>query len=165
MTDVDRLKAALEEVVTAAIERVVVNGDAFVYYAEWLYIVDSVGSGTASLRATDPRLPDLVDIPLWQGTGGALAVPAVGSQVRVRFLNADRTKPIVAGLDTNTPTSVAIAGGGPAVGRVGDSIGLDPNGPGQISGSVSGATCTITAAQIVTAMMIISGGSSKVTSG
>lgn len=142
MTDTDRLKAVLEEVVTAAIERVIVQGDALVYFAEWIYTVESVGNGTASLRSTDPRLPDLADLPLWQGTGGALATPVVGSQVRVRFLNADRTKPIVTGLDTNAPTAVAIAGGGPAVARVGDTV-------------------TITAAEILAAAMVA--GSTPVT--
>ena len=157
----DRLKAMLEEVVTAAIERVVERGDALVYFAEWIYTVQSASGGTASLRATDPRLPDLADIPLWQGTGGALATPAAGSQVRVRFLNADRTKPIVTGLDTNTPAAVAIAGGGAAVGRVGDTIEISiqqwnaasptaPNGSVTISNPMQGT---------------IKAGSPKVTSG
>lgn len=164
MTDMDRLKAVLEEVVTAAIERVIVQGDALVYFAEWIYTVESVGSGTASLRSTDPRLPDLADIPLWQGTGGALAVPIAGSQVRVRFLNADRTKPIVTGLDTNAPTSVAIAGGGPAVARVGDGVKI----PGVIIVAPSGGgTCSIqTNIGGGTDMPgSISSGSPKVTSG
>lgn len=161
----DRLRAMLEEVVTAAIERVVVSGDALVYFAEWIYTVDSSDGKTASLRATDARLPDLVDIPLWQGTGGALATPAVGSQVRVKFLNADRTKPIVSGLDTNTPTAVAIAGGGPAVGRVGDPVTLDGLGPGVLKGTVAGTVCTITATDINTAKLIIGAGSPRVTSG
>lgn len=154
----DRLKAVLEEVVTAAIERVIVQGDALVYFAEWIYTVESASGGTASLRSTDPRLPDLANIPLWQGTGGALAVPVVGSQVRVRFLNADRTKPIVTGLDTNAPSSVAIAGGGPAVGRVGDSVAIQ----GTIN--LSGGN-TITPAQFAAANPTISSGSPKVTSG
>ena len=161
MIDMDRLKAVLEEVVTAAIERVIVKGDLLVYFGKWIYTVESVGSGTASLRATDPRLPDLADIPLWQGTGGALAVPVVGSQVRVEFLNADRTKPIVTGLDTNTPTSVAIAGGGPAVARVNDEVRITHD----LIGTVSGGTCTITVLQFDAGQAYIASGSPKVTSG
>jgi hypothetical protein len=172
VTDLDRLKAVLEEVVTAVVERVVVQGDLLVYFAEWIYVVDSVGSGTASLRSTDPRLPDLADIPLWQGTGGALAVPALGSQVRVRFLNADRTKPIISGLDTNAPQSVAIDGGGPAVGRVNDPVKVTftvadftPLAAGLLcAGSGSPPTVSGTA-QPFDITGVITGGSAKVTSG
>lgn len=164
MTDIDRLKAVLEGVVTAAIERVIVQGDALVYFAEWIYTVESVGSGTASLRSTDPRLPDLADIPLWQGTGGALATPIAGSQVRVRFLNADRTKPIVTGLDTNTPTSVAVAGGGPAVARVGDGVKIPLV---IITAPIGGGVCSIQTNILGGTDMpgSITSGSPKVTSG
>jgi hypothetical protein len=164
MTDLDRLKGVIEELVTAAIERVIVQGDVLVYFAEWLYTVESVGSGTANVRSTDPRLPDLANVPLWQGVGGAIAVPAVGSQVRVKFLNADRTKPVIAGLDTNAPQSVAIDGGGPAVGRVGDGVKIPLV---QITAPSGGGTCTITVNTPGGTDMpgSITSGSGKVTSG
>ena len=158
----DRLQGPVEAIV-ADIEA------ALLYHLTWPFTVQSVSAGppvTMTLISNDSRMPDLQRVVLWPGPSGAWATPPNGAAVRVRFVAADPAQPEVVGLDpANAPTTVTIAGGGAAVGRVGDSIGLDPNGPGVITGTVSGGTCTITAAQLVTAKAIISSGSTKVTSG
>jgi hypothetical protein len=168
----DRLQEYIAELVSAAVERAVTQGNALVYFAEWLYQVETVHPGspvTYDLRSTDPRLPDLQGIALWPGPSGASAQAVAGSQVRVRFANADRTRPMIVGLDPNAVdvvtapanTSIVLAGGGAAVGRVNDAVTIT----NAISGTVSGATCTITKVQFDAAQPFISTGSGKVSSG
>lgn len=47
--------------------------------------------------ATFPR--ELAKMPLWPGPSGLVAIPAVGSLVRVGFVNGSPARPFVAGLD------------------------------------------------------------------
>ena len=158
----DRLKDPLDSVIEEA-------QAALLYYLTWPYTVNTVDAGppvTMQLLSNDSRAPNLQRVVLWPGPSGAWSTPPVGATVRVRFVAADPTQPEVYGLDpANPPTSVTIAGGGPAVGRVGDAVALDSPGPAEILGSVSGTECTITAAQFAAAMPIINAGSTKVTSG
>lgn len=62
----------------------------------------------------DPKvvalLPTSVNIAMWPGPSGALSVPAVGSLVRVGFVNADPSKPYIAGLDPNVMPAVSLVG-------------------------------------------------------
>jgi len=125
--DADILKGIIQELVVAALERMIVSGDALVYFAEWIYTVQTVHAGsppTFDLASTDPRMPNLMGAQVWPGISGAWASPAVGSTCRVRFGNADRRKPMIVGLDPNSgqATSVSVAGGGAAVARVGDTV-------------------------------------------
>ncbi len=172
MSEADRLKEIVEELVSAALERAIVDNDALVYFAEWDYQVQSVHAGspvTYDLQPTDPRLPPLTGLALWPGPSGASAEAKEGTTVRVRFGNADRTRPRIVGLDPNAvdvvtapaDVSMSLAGGGPAIGRVGDAVTIT----GPISGTVSGGTCTITKVQFDAAQPTIAAGSPKVTSG
>lgn len=158
----DRLQGPVEAIV-ADIEA------ALLYHLSWPFTVESVDPGppvTMTLSSNDDRMPNLQRVVLWPGPSGAWATPPQGAAVRVRFVAADPGQPEVYGLDpANAPTTVTIAGGGPAIGRVGDSIALDSGGPGQIQGTVSGGVCTITATQFAAGLPKISTGSAKVTSG
>jgi hypothetical protein len=168
-------------------------------WVAWEYQVAEATETTFSGRATSSRCPwpDLVGIPLMPGVPGTLLKPAVGSLVGVVFLNGDPTRPRVMSWDQNTaelvtinattllklgPSSAAvqIAGGGPAVHRVGDhgqagtltgSGSLTYSGPNGGSGAITGS---VTIAAVVYPIVFAGAagltteattGSGKVTSG
>lgn len=115
MNVLDRILGNLEKLVksfTAKLDHAIV----------WEYSVSEVTETTFSGRKTSSDNPfaDMVKIPLMPGIAGTLIVPQVGSLVGVIFLNGDPAKPRVVAWDQNVPTSVGLAGGGPAVHRVGD---------------------------------------------
>lgn len=117
----DRLLSALDRILTLLRPRLA-------FFATWEYrVVTATGTGpvTVDARAVSPLcpMPDLAGITLWPGPSGAYAVPAVGSRVRVAYVDGDPTKPCIVGLDPQAaPTLVYLSGTGPAVARVGDTV-------------------------------------------
>jgi hypothetical protein len=104
---------------------------------------------------TTQGLPFVGHVPL-RSDSIATQTPAVGATCELYFVNGDPSRPSIR-WTTPTPTSVAIAGGGPAVARVGDSvsIGMLQAGPYPVTTGGAGAPLSAT----------ISGGSSKVSCG
>lgn len=109
------------------------------YLALWSYSVTSATETTFEGRALSPRnpQPDLKAIPNMPGVPGTLLKPKVGSIVGVMFLDGDPAQPRVVSWDRNTAelvtvdattllklgpsaAAVEVAGGGPAIHRVGD---------------------------------------------
>ncbi len=111
-------------------------------------------------------MPDLLRVPVRPGVPGTNAVYLAGSRVVVGFVDADPSRPSVLSFEDPdgsgfVPTSVSLAGGGPAVGRVGDAI--------QISVAEWNAASPVAGSSPVTISNPMNGtihsGSSKVTSG
>lgn len=70
-------------------------------------------------------LPPLANITVWPGPVWGYSVPAVGSLVRVGFVNGDPSKPAIVGLDPSTPPTSVVVGPLAAahpVGRIGDAV-------------------------------------------
>lgn len=137
----DRLQSALRGINQALNPRQV-------FAMTWEYTVIDATPGPPTkidCQVVDPEtsahLPQqLTQLVLWPGPSGAVAVPAPGSLVRIGFVNGDPTKPFVQGLDPNSkPLTVVVdasveaslgpsapvvqlAGGGPPIARVGDSV-------------------------------------------
>jgi hypothetical protein len=142
--------------------------------------------------ATESKLlPALPLVEQWCGIAGGDAIPVKGSRVVVEFLDNDETQPIIrnyqprgqaGGQPTEakidavtlklgpTATAVQLAGTGPAVARVGDSV-----GGGLLAVAMVGVTPTFTytppgggvpqvGASVTLSGSVITSGSSKVTS-
>jgi hypothetical protein len=76
-------------------------------------------------------MPDLLRVPVRPGVPGTSAIYALGSRVAVGFLDADPGRPYVHSFEDPDGAGflapiVNLAGGGPALGRVGDSIQITP---------------------------------------
>jgi hypothetical protein len=61
---------------------------------------------TVNVQLTDPDAVGVfglgfsaIPIPIWADAGGWVSVPTIGSLVRVGFVNADPSKPYIAGFD------------------------------------------------------------------
>jgi hypothetical protein len=72
----------------------------------------------------DPRMPNINSITLWPGPCGCVAVPAIGSQVRLGFIAADPKQPMIVGLDPVSPPTLVYLGEvpGSGVSRLGDTV-------------------------------------------
>ncbi len=149
---------------------------ALLYHLSWPFTVQSVSPGppvTMTLLSNDSRMPNLQNVVLWPGPSGAWATPPNGAAVRVRYVAADPGQPEVYGLDpANPPTSVTVAGGGPAIGRVGDSCKVTftvadftPLVAGLLCAGSGSPPTVAPGAQPFDITGTITGGSSKVTSG
>lgn len=73
-------------------------------------------------------LDDIPKVPAWPGVAGSLPNPVAGSRVLVQFINGSAGRPVVvawasAGDSGWIPVALALAGGGPAAARVGDTCG------------------------------------------
>lgn len=159
---------------------------AWSYFVPWEFSVTEATSTTFTGRATSSRcpVPDLVRVPLMPGIAGTLITPAAGSLATVEFINGDPTRPRITHWDQTVPDAVGLAGGGPAVHRVGDiSDGGTFSAPGALlytspTGQGWGltVTCAAPGSPAVLAIVPVSGtpgaltakattGSTKVTSG
>lgn len=104
----DRLGTSLAAITRAQVPRLP-------FLAVWEYAVIAVTPGPPVLidcQAIDPDEliaipPTLVGVTLWPGPSGFVAVPPVGSKVRIQFINGDPSHYAVVGLDPNIePTLV-----------------------------------------------------------
>lgn len=104
----DRLGSSLAAIQRAQLPRLP-------FLAVWEYRVIAFTPGppvTIDCQAIDPDAiatlpPTLVGVTLWPGPSGFVAVPTIGSIVRVQFINGDPSKAAIVGLDPNVqPTLV-----------------------------------------------------------
>lgn len=130
------------------------------------------------------RMQALPNVDQWPGVGGAVVVPQVGAECLVEFRDGSKDRPVIVAfkplrISGGKPATtqidadaIKLAGGGPAVARVGDSVGggtfaavgVAPGLPIQFvytppGGIPLGASSTVTISAVVTS------GSPKVTSG
>ncbi len=151
------------------------------------YYVKSVSADhRCDLVPVEDSLPTIRGVDPWPGVAGGFADPRVGSQVTIAFrdnredrpmlvsfqpLRVDGGTPDKSGIDGEalefgeTATTIKLAGTGPAVARVGDTVSL-----GTLT-AVAGATPVTftlaggTAGTTITLTGTITSGSAKVTSG
>lgn len=101
----DRLLGSIRALIRAEIPRLA-------YMTHWEYVVAATDGVTVDCSPSDTTitLPQMVKIPLRTGIGGAKSTPAVGSKLVVGFLNADPTRPYVAGgFDSANATALALS--------------------------------------------------------
>ncbi len=105
--NLDRIVQGLKEFVRAQFP----NYD---YQCLWEYRVAKVTQGppvildVQATPATAKKMPDLVGVTMWPGPSGCVCTPKLGASVRVGFVNADPTKPYVAGVDPASHPDVAM---------------------------------------------------------
>jgi hypothetical protein len=117
-------------------------------------------------------MPDLKRAVVRPGVPGCKASHFLGSRVLVGFVDADPSRPVVLAFEDAegpgfVPPSLGLAGGGAAVGRVGDSVQVTLNSTevgSIIAPGGSGGACTLPGGSL-TLTGQITAGSSKVTSG
>jgi hypothetical protein len=170
MSDADKIRAGLARLVGSEIEGIDLIG-------EHTYRVTAVhADGRCNLDPIEERMQSHSYVDQWLG-GGEVTTPVVGSLCMVIFrdLKKDRPiitrfqplritggKPVKAELDA---TDIELAGGGPAVARVGDTVTLAAINIIAPPGT-SGGPCTVnTISGAITLTGVITSGSSKVTSG
>lgn len=118
---IDRLRAAIEGVLRGMLPTLP-------NYLRWRYRVVAVTPGSPVMVSGVPISPtcphgNLANISLRPGPDGAYAVPVVGSQVIVEFLEGNPELPEVCGLDQKiAPTLTTLGGGSTPVARVGDTV-------------------------------------------
>lgn len=109
----DRLTGILRAVIQALIPKLA-------FWVQWEYTVTlaapNTGTGTVQVSGTasspDAPIHQIANIDIWPDAGGSVALPAVGSRVRVGFVDADGRKPAIVGLDPLVPpTKVFLACG------------------------------------------------------
>lgn len=146
------------------------------FRAVWEYRIVTQDVERLNLQAVrvSTGMPDLQRVIVRPGVPGVKANYALGATVLVGFVNADPSRPVVlAFTDAESggfvPTLTMLAGGGAAVGRVGDSVQvtIDATVAGKLTSSPSGGPLTITVADqpSFTVAGTITAGSSKVTCG
>jgi hypothetical protein len=97
--------------------------------AAWEYRVQSTTS-TPPIKidavpvSSDCPFGPQAGITLWPGPSGSVAVPVVGSIVRLGFADASPAKPMIVGLDPANPPTMVFVGeaAGPFAARVGDDV-------------------------------------------
>lgn len=165
MSAVDRVLASFEALVRLFTRRLPA---AFL----WRYSVEEVTETSFSGRRLSPLCPfdDVVKIPLMPGIAGAGVKPAIGSVALVAFLDGDASQPRCVGWDQAVPQSVTVdastklragpsaasvelAGGGPAVHRVGDA-----GTAGSLTAAANTLTYTDPNGEVTTFAFTLSGG-------
>lgn len=135
-------------------------------YAVWEYRVVSVDSATPPVKVSVRPTSDLnpfgpqAGMTLWPGPSGTVAVPQVGSLVRLQFADGSPTKPMIVGLDPSAAPTMVFVGevAGPFAARVGDHITIT-----QAQLTAAGAAAGSNPVTVVTPLQgTITSGSSKV---
>lgn len=122
-------------------------------YAVWEYRVVSVDSATPPIKVSVRPTAELnpfgpqAGMTLWPGPSGTVAVPQVGSLVRLQFADGSPTKPMIVGLDPSAAPTMVFVGEetGPFAARVGDGVQVSAatgSSPGLIITAPNGA-CTV----------------------
>lgn len=166
----DRLLTSLRAIIRAL-------APSLAYYAVWEYRVVSVDTSTppitisANPTGASPFGPQS-KITLWPGPTGSVAVPQVGSLVRLQFADGSGTKPMLVGLDPSSPPAMVFVGSvaAPAAARVGDSVAVTGVSAAAPTGLIftapsGGGPCVVTSGTGPTAYKLtgtITSGSSKV---
>lgn len=144
----------------------------------WEYRIVAQQGERLNLQAirVSTGMPDLQHVMVRPGVPGAKATHTLGARVVVGFIDRDPTRPVVVAFEDaegagflptalaiNASTSIALAGGGAALGRVGDSVSVTfTTADAALIASPSGA-CSTPAP--ITLTGTITAGSPKVTSG
>lgn len=175
-TPLDRLKLSLRLLVREVFP-------ALRFLGTYEYVVDSTSNGTCTGRPTDAThgLPPMTKWPMRACGCGGTATPTTGNNCLVTFVNGDPSRPIVVNLDAvvskavldandevdvgPSASTVALAGGGPAIAGVGDTILAYLPNPCPISGTLAGAPFVGTIAVPGPLIGSIQTGSSKATRG
>lgn len=175
-SSLDRIMQSLRAIIQAEMFQVP-------YLGLYEYTIQAATSSTVDGTPTDTSIPmpSVTGVPLRSSVLGATATPTVGGRCLIMFVGGDPTRPIcvstdpipvIATVDASSAvnvgpsaTAVVLAGGGPAVGRVGDVVHvtftlLDASA---ITANLSTGICSITAPLTLTGT--ITSGSSKVSSG
>ncbi len=102
------------------------------YCAPWEYTIAAGTSSKADLVSSDPRMPDLTNVPYAPGLLGEKVTPAPGSLCTVAFINADPARARIVGIE-GTPllseinaTLIRLAGGVRPTAAMGDLAGPFP---------------------------------------
>lgn len=144
---VDRLRAAVEAIVESLFPQR--------YLLTWRYTVVAAAPGppwSLTCKPFSPLVPPLPSVPVYFDVSGSAAVPAVGSVVRIGFLEGNGSLPYVAGLGTTAVVQTYLGGApGAGVARLGDHVTVPamsvtvPPGGGTVPVTPGGAGPTITA--------------------
>jgi hypothetical protein len=157
----------------------------FFYAGVWEYKVTAATSSTIDGVPTDDAIPmpSVQGIPFKPSLLGEGVTPTVGSLALLMFANMDPTRPYV--VSFNEPAQIAtvdatatlnlgpsaaavkLAGGGPSVGRVGDTVSVTftMGDAEKIVPTVGGVAGTCALSLPITLTGTITSGSGKVTSG
>ena len=144
----------------------------------WEYRIVAQQGERLNLQAirVSTGMPDLQHVMVRPGVAGTKAQHTLGARVVVGFVDRDPSRPVVlafedaegagflpTSLAINASTSIALAGGGAAVGRVGDSVSVTfTTADAALINSPTGACSTLSP---ITLTGQITAGSPKVTSG
>ena len=85
-------------------------------YVVWSYRVVSVTSATPPVKIDCRPVSSLcpygpqAGMTLWPGPSGTVAVPQVGSLVRLAFADASPSNPMIVGLDPSAPPTMVFVG-------------------------------------------------------
>jgi hypothetical protein len=143
------------------------------YRVTKVIVTDGVRCNIEPVEGNRQQAHDNVD--QWPGVGGAVVVPQVGAECLVEFRDGSKDRPVIVAfkplrITGGKPTEIQInadaielAGGGPAVARVGDTVTLSGITITAPTGSLGGP-CVVTPGAIVLTGTITNG-SPKVTSG
>lgn len=141
----DRLRSAILTVLDSLLPRL---DYAFV----WEYRVVFVSPTPpimldARAISTDAPMPDISQMLLWPGPSGAVAVPQVGSRIRLAFADGDPAKPMIVGLDPEAPPTMTYLGGlvGAPAARLGDTVLIAgvQTGSGTATGTITSGSLTV----------------------
>ncbi len=130
------------------------------FYGRYEYEITASSTSTIDGIPTDTDLglPDVMSCVL-RADSISSYLPPVGGKAEVQFTNGVPTRPVCVWTEGNS-AEVQLAGGGPAVGRVGDAVTI----VGPIAVTISGGAGSITKAQFDAGKPSIAAGSAIVSS-
>jgi len=131
------------------------------FHGEYRYQITGVGNGTVDVQPMDATigLPAFNGLPLMSDSISTYTPPS-GVECRIAFGDGKPTYPRVV-WTAQTPSAVGLAGGGAAVGRVGDAVDYTN---ATITAPSGGGTCSVSATNPSLPAFSIKSGSGVVTS-